>query len=226
MVVVGVDVTMGSISLTLQWPLFSGLLFSQVEFPFVNPALDEVDLVMRPASGISGDLGGWELIFELNGLVDLDLWTLEALEEDPLLFPVPVPVLLLIDSKSSLLPIFSNMALALLNRAWWLSVLATEDAELTEFFFTATAETAESLVVGLIKTQSEVFFKRMAAIAVFAGGGEDSEELFWNLLAICETRPPSFLARGLEGPKTPPRPPVEEGGASLTVDDSLCFILF
>ena len=36
------------------------------------------------ASGISGDLGGWELIFELKGLVDLDLWTLEALDEDPL----------------------------------------------------------------------------------------------------------------------------------------------
>ena len=53
--------------------------------------------------------------------------------------------------------------LAFLKRFWWLSVLATEPAELTEFFLTATAETAESLVDGLIKTQSEVFFKRIAA---------------------------------------------------------------
>ena len=57
--------------------------------------------------------------------------------------------------------------------------------------------------------------------------GDEVSELFWNLLAICETRPPSFLARVFEGPKTPPvppRPPGEAGGASLTVGDSLCFI--
>ena len=57
--------------------------------------------------------------------------------------------------------------LAFLNRFWWLSVLATEPAELTEFFLTATAETAESLVDGLIKTQSEVFFKRIAAKEIY-----------------------------------------------------------
>lgn len=81
-----------------------------VEEPLVKLAFEDVERVIRPTSGVSGDLGGGCALTLLKGLVDLDLCTLEALE--PRLF---VP--LLIESKSSALPIFSNMALALLKRA-------------------------------------------------------------------------------------------------------------
>ena len=57
----------------------------------------------------------------------------------------------------------------------------TEPAELTEFFLTATAETAESLVDGLIKTQSEVFFKRIAAKKI------------WNTIRVIKLLEPASI---------------------------------
>ena len=120
----------------------------------------------------------------LKGLVDLDLCTEEALEPR-----FPFPLELEMESRSSALPIFSNMARALLNRAWWLSVLETE----------ATTEVlGNSLITGDISLVLDFFRKTTVS-------------LFWNLLAIWETRP-SLI--GLVGAKTPPPASV----------DSLCFI--
>jgi hypothetical protein len=121
-----------------------------VEDPLeVNAATEDVDLVIPLDSGLadddpllagevdamvtSGDLGGcWcNCCLALKGLVDLDLFeskfrpTLEALE--PRLFWPP----LLIESRSSVEPIFSNMARALLKRVWWLSVRDTKEVFLT-----------------------------------------------------------------------------------------------
>ena len=120
----------------------------------------------------------------LKGLVDLDLCTEEALEPR-----FPFPLELEMESRSSALPIFSNMARALLNRAWWLSVLETE----------ATTEVlGNSLITGDISLVLDFFRKTTVS-------------LFWNLLAIWETKP-SLI--GLVGAKTPPPASV----------DSLCFI--
>lgn len=136
-------------------------------------------------SGVSGDLGGCTgLTLVLKGLVDLDLCTEEALEPR-----FPFPLELEMESRSSALPIFSNMARALLNRAWWLSVLETE----------ATTEVlGNSLITGDISLVLDFFRKTTVS-------------LFWNLLAIWETKP-SLI--GLVGAKTPPPASV----------DSLCFI--
>ena len=136
-------------------------------------------------SGVSGDLGGCtELTLVLKGLVDLERCTEEALEPR-----FPFPLELEMESRSSALPIFSNMARALLNRAWWLSVLETEAT--TEVLLGSSLMTGESLVLD--------FFRRTTV------------SLFWNLLAIWETRP-SLM--GFVGAKTPPPASV----------DSLCFI--
>ena len=136
-------------------------------------------------SGVSGDLGGCTgLTLVLKGLVDLDLCTEEALEPR-----FPFPLELEMESRSSALPIFSNMARALLNRAWWLSVLETE----------ATTEVlGNSLITGDISLVLDFFLKTTVS-------------LFWNLLAIWDTKP-SLI--GLVGAKTPPPASV----------DSLCFI--
>jgi len=84
------------------------------EEPLVKPALVDEDLVIRFVSGVSGDLGGCtELTLVLKGLVDLERCTEEALEPR-----FPFPLELEMESRSSALPIFSNMARALLNRAW------------------------------------------------------------------------------------------------------------
>jgi len=159
----------------------------EAEEPLEKPALVDDDLVIRFVSGVSGDLGGCTgLTLVLKGLVDLDLCTEEALEPR-----FPFPLELEMESRSSALPIFSNMARALLNRAWWLSVLETE----------ATTEVlGNSLITGDISLVLDFFRKTTVS-------------LFWNLLAIWETKP-SLI--GLVGAKTPPPASV----------DSLCFILF